>query len=147
MNYLSGKTDKLEGLIQHKEHVDVLPVGTIPPNPAELLAGKRLGAMIEQLRSQYDYVFVDCPPVEIVTDADIIKQWTDMTLFVIRANLLEKTILPDIERYYQEKRFNQLAIVLNGTEAIGRYGYKYGYYRNHYGYYGSYEAYYSQKGE
>lgn len=147
VNYLSGKTDKLEGLIQHKEHVDVLPVGTIPPNPAELLAGKRLGAMIEQLRSQYDYVFVDCPPVEIVTDADIIKQWTDMTLFVIRANLLEKAILPDIERYYQEKRFNQLAVVLNGTEAVGRYGYKYGYYRNHYGYYGSYEAYYSQKGE
>ncbi len=146
VDYLSGKTDKLESLIVHK-NVDVLPVGKIPPNPAELLAGKRLGALMEKLREQYDYVFVDCPPVEIVTDADIIKQWTDMTLFVIRANLLEKAILPDIERYYQEKRFNQLAIVLNGTEAIGRYGYKYGYYRNHYGYYGSYEAYYSQKGE
>lgn len=139
VTYLSGKTDSLHGLIEHK-NVDVLPAGTIPPNPAELLASKRLDTLIEELRKEYDYIFIDCPPVEIVTDADIIKQWVDMTLFVVRANLLEKSLLPDIERYYQEKRFNQLSIVLNGTDAVGRYGYKYGYHRG-YGN-GNYEGYY-----
>lgn len=140
VDYLSGKTDKVQSLIEHK-NIDVLPVGTMPPNPAELLASKRLGVLIDELRKEYDYIFIDCPPVEIVTDADIIKQWVDMTLFVVRANLLEKAILPDIERYYQEKRFNQLAIILNGTDAVGRYGYKYGYNYGGYGY-GSYGGYY-----
>ena len=101
-----------------------------------MLTSSHLGDLITELRKEYDYIFIDCPPVEIVTDADIIKQWADMTLFVVRANLLEKAILPDIEKYYTDKRFNKLAIVLNGTESIGHYGYKYGYYKGKYGYYG-----------
>ena len=108
----------------------------MPPNPAELLATPQLEKLIGELRKEYDYIFIDCPPVEIVADADIVKPWADMTLFVIRANLLEKEILPDIERYYTENHFNHMVIALNGTEAVGHYGYKYGYYKSRYGYYG-----------
>ena len=135
VDYLSGNEKDFHKLIVHQT-VDILPAGKLPPNPAELLTSERLGELITDLRKEYDYIFIDCPPVEIVTDADIIKQWADMTLFVVRANLLEKALLPDIERYYTEKRFNKLAIVLNGTESIGHYGYKYGYYKGKYGYYG-----------
>ncbi len=135
VDYLSGNEKDFHKLIVH-ETLDILPAGNLPPNPAELLTSSHLGDLITELRKEYDYIFIDCPPVEIVTDADIIKQWADMTLFVVRANLLEKAILPDIERYYTEKRFNKLAIVLNGTESIGHYGYKYGYYKGKYGYYG-----------
>lgn len=135
VDYLSGNEKDYHGLIIHQT-LDILPAGKLPPNPAELLTSSRLGDLITELRKEYDYIFIDCPPVEIVTDADIIKQWADMTLFVVRANLLEKAILPDIEKYYTDKRFNKLAIVLNGTESIGHYGYKYGYYKGKYGYYG-----------
>ena len=135
VDYLSGNEKDFHKLIVHQT-VDILPAGKLPPNPAELLTSERLGELIAELRKEYDYIFIDCPPVEIVTDADIIKHWADMTLFVVRANLLEKALLPDIEKYYTEKRFNKLAIVLNGTESIGHYGYKYGYYKGKYGYYG-----------
>ena len=135
VDYLSGNEKDFHGLIVHQT-LDILPAAKLPPNPAELLTSNHLGDLITELRKEYDYIFIDCPPVEIVTDADIIKQWADMTLFVVRANLLEKAILPDIEKYYTDKRFNKLAIVLNGTESIGHYGYKYGYYKGKYGYYG-----------
>lgn len=135
VEYLSGQESDYKKLIIHKE-LDILPGGHLPPNPAELLTSAKLGELIASLRKDYDYIFIDCPPVEIVTDSDIIKQYADLTLFVVRANLLEKSILPDIEKYYQEKRFEHLAIVLNGTESVGHYGYKYGYYKSKYGYYG-----------
>lgn len=136
VNFLSGQEKDYKKLIEHHD-IDILPAGKLPPNPAELLNNKRLGELIDDLRKEYDYIFIDCPPVEIVTDADIIKKWADLTLFVVRANLLEKSILPDIERYYTDKRFSRLAIVLNGTESVGHYGYKYGYYKSKYGYYGN----------
>ncbi len=138
VDYLSGSEKDFHKLVEHQD-LDILPAGQLPPNPAELLTSNRLGELIEALRKEYDYIFIDCPPVEIVTDADIIKQWADLTLFVVRANLLEKSILPDIEKYYTDKRFERLAIILNGTEAVGHYGYKYGYYKSKYGYYGEYK--------
>lgn len=135
VDYLSGTEKDFHKLLSHYDSLDLLPAGKLPPNPAELLTSDRLNQLIDELRKEYDYIFIDCPPVEIVTDADIIKKVADLTLFVVRANLLEKSILPDIEKYYTDKRFERLAIVLNGTEAVGHYGYKYGYYKSKYGYY------------
>jgi len=119
--------------------LDMLPVGTMPPNPAELLAEPRLAQMLEEMRPEYDYIFLDCPPVEIVTDADIIGSNVDMTIFVVRAGLLERSMLPEIDRYYKTQKYKNMALLLNGTDGSGRYGYKYGY---KYGYrYGSNGAY------
>ena len=114
----------------------ILPVGTIPPNPTELLAESRLGTLIEQMRDEYDCIFIDCPPIEIVADTQIIEKLADRTLFVVRAGLLERDMLPELQRAYQEKRFKNMALILNGTEGGGnRYGYRYGYkYGYHYGY-------------
>ena len=84
--------------------------------------------MLNALRSEYDYIFVDCPPVEIVADASIINKLTDMTLFIIRAGLLERVMLPEIERFYTEHKYKNLSLILNGIENThGRYGYRYGY--------------------
>ena len=125
--------------------LSILPVGTIPPNPTELLAEPRLAELIEQLRSRYDYILIDCPPVEIVADTQIIEKLADRTLFVVRAGLLERDMLPELQRMYEEKRYKNMALILNGTEGGGsRYGYRYGYkYGYHYGY-GS-NSYYSNK--
>ena len=115
-------------------------MGTIPPNPAELLSEPTFAALLSQLREKYDYIFLDCPPVEVVTDADIIAQNADMSIFIVRAGLLDKSMLPQIDKFYDNHRFRNMALVLNGTEATGKYGsYKYGYrYGYKYGYsYGS----------
>lgn len=141
-NYLSGQVSDYHQVITKLNELDVIPVGTIPPNPTELLFTQRFTRMIEELKQEYDYVFIDCPPVEIVADAAIISRYAEMTIFVVRAHLLDRTFLPDIERWYEERRFPNLSILLNGTReefshfGSSRYGYhRYGY---HYGHYGDY---------
>ena len=141
-DYLGGKTDDFHSVIFHHEEsgVDFLPVGKTPPNPTELLYSPKLKPMLDQLRQEYDYVFVDCPPVEIVADATIISHESDITLFVVRAGMLERAMLPELEKNYEEKKYNNMAMILNGTDATNHYGYhRYGYAYGRYGYgYGRY---------
>ena len=146
-DYLNGRTDDLKGIICHGEEYglvegfDVLPIGTMPPNPTELLFTDRLGEMIRQMRAEYDYVFIDCPPVEIVADTQIIEKLADRTIFVVRSGLMQRSMLGDIEQIYKDKKFKNMSLILNGTKAQGgryghyyRYGYHYGYgYGYHYG--------------
>lgn len=135
-NYLSGQIDDWHEIITPLNRVDVLPCGVIPPNPAELLSTERFAEMIKAAREEYDIIFLDCPPVEIVADAEIINPHADLTLFVVRASLMERSYLKDIECWYAEKKYNNLTLLLNGTtDALGRYGYhKYGYGYGGYGY-------------
>lgn len=133
--YLSGKEDDYHDLIVPLGKIDVLPCGKLPPNPSELLYTPYFEKLMNSVREEYDYVFVDCPPVEIVADASIVNRYVDQTLFVIRAKLMERTILPEIEQWYQEKRYKNLSLVLNGTSGEGGYS-RYGYHR--YGSYGRY---------
>jgi capsular exopolysaccharide synthesis family protein len=136
-DYLSGKTDDFESLIVHDvegSSLDIMPVGMMPPNPAELLAEPRLGKMLGALRSHYDYIFLDCPPIGIVTDPDVVAPLADSCILVVMAGLTERTMLPQLDHYYTSKRYNNISVVLNGTERIGHYGYKYGYGYGKYGY-------------
>lgn len=135
-NYLGGYVDDYHELIQTVPEVPglhVLPAGKIPPNPTELLYEQRLDDLLQAVRQEYDYVFLDCPPLEIVADATIISRLADMSIFVIRAEALQLTALPDVQKYYDEGRLPKMTILLNGTtDAFSRYGYhRYG---SRYGY-------------
>lgn len=135
-NYLAGKVQRIEDVIvpaSETVRFDVLPIGTIPPNPTELLAGERLQTLLADFRTRYDYILIDCPPIELVADTHIIEKYADRTIFVVRAGLLERSMLPELETLYTEHKFKNMAVLLNGTEGNGsyRYGYRYGY---HYGY-------------
>lgn len=145
-DYLSGMTDDWKKLIVHDnryENFHILPIGKVPPNPTELLENGRMEGLIEQLRSEYDFIFIDCPPIDIVADAQILEKMADRTFFVIRAELLDRSMLPELENIYQEKRFKNLSLILNGTESTGgRYSYRYGY---RYGYHYGYASYYGSK--
>jgi len=125
-NFLNGEYEKVDKLIIKGElykNLDVLPVGTIPPNPAELLLRPTLQELFNQLRPQYDYIFLDSPPIDIITDADLIAKVVDYTIFVVRAGLLDKRLLPDIEYAYASKRFPNMGIVLNCADLSLHYGY------------------------
>lgn len=135
-NYLGGYVDDYHSIIKPVTDVPnlhVLPAGKIPPNPTELLYDTKLDELLKQVRKEYDYIFVDCPPLEIVADATIASRLADMTIFVVRAEALQLTALPDIQKYYDENRLPKMTILLNApTDAFSRYGYhRYG---SRYGY-------------
>lgn len=100
-------------------NLDVLPVGTLPPNPSELLNKDDVVKVMEQLKSQYDYIFIDCPPVDIVADTQIIAPLADRTIFVVRAGLFDKSQVKDLVKLEANGRYKNLSLVLNGTEVYG----------------------------
>lgn len=134
-DYLGHRTNDIASItveVENHPTLHIIPVGTIPPNPTELLADKRFNQLIEDVRTKYDYIFIDCPPIDIVADTQIISKIADRTIFIVRAGLLEREMLPELQRMYDEHRFNNMALVLNGTEAThSRYAYRYGYYNSH----------------
>lgn len=136
-NYLSGADSDITPYIvtfAGCESLSILPVGSIPPNPTELLESRLFVDMIDKLRSEFDYIIIDCPPIEVVADAQIIDRYADRTFFVVRAGLLERSMLPELDRLYDEKKYTNMAFILNGTRNDqGRYGYSHSY-RYGYGY-------------
>ena len=75
--YLSNRTDNWKDLIVKYGKMDnlhIMPIGPVPPNPTELLENGKLGKLIEELRPLYDYIFIDCPPIDIVADTQIIEK-------------------------------------------------------------------------
>lgn len=118
-NYLTGGTDNWEQFVvpvSTTPGLSVMPIGHRPPNPAELLDNGRIGKLIEEASEKYDYVFLDCPPIDVVVDTQIMEKYADTTLFVVRAGLLEKSVVPEIDAMYKNHRFKRMCILLNGTE-------------------------------
>ncbi len=130
--YLNGSMRDVNELIVHDAVVkglSILPVGTFPPNPTELLESNRFVNLVDYLRTEYDYIFIDCPPVEMMADAQIINNVCDRTFFVVRVGLFERSMLPELEKLYESKKFHNISIVINGADTMSRYGdsYRYGY--------------------
>lgn len=118
-SYLTGAApDWKELVVEYPEQPNlyILPIGHRPPNPSELLDNGRIGDLIKAAAQEYDYVFLDCPPLDIVVDTQIVEKYANTTIFVIRAGLLERSSLPEIDGFYKNHRFKQMCILLNGTE-------------------------------
>ena len=144
-DYLGGDEVDIKSLIVKPEDYDnlfVLPVGTIPPNPSELVGSSKFAQTLDEIKEDYDYIFIDCPPFNLVADTQIISELADRSVFVVRAGLLDKMMLDELEDLYKKGTLKNLSILLNGTEisSANGYGYRYGY---GYGYH-NYD-YYSQK--
>lgn len=139
-NYLADFEDDFNKILYGTEYdkVDILPVGTMPPNPTELLLSSKLGPLFDYLRKTYDYIILDSTPVDVVADASIVGKYADLVVFVVRIGLLDRRLLPELETMYKNKRFKHMVTLLNGglTHSGGRYGYhRYGYgYGYGYGY-------------
>lgn len=129
------------------KELDVLPVGTIPPNPSELVSQPLFSQTVENLKQSYDYVLLDCAPVDIVADTQIISPIADRTIFIVRAGLFDKRLLGELNDIYTDGKYNNVSLVLNGTEIRNsyyhtRYSSGYAYHKGAYGY-GHHYGYYS----
>lgn len=135
-SYLANYTDNIDDIINKHPELDNLhfiPVGSIPPNPSELLQNKRFEQFINELKKRYKYIILDCPPLDIIADTSIIAPVADTSLFVIRAGLMERELVTEVEKLYTKGRLKNMAIILNGTKnnkskyGYSKYGYSYGY--------------------
>ena len=129
-DYLGGTISDIDKVIVKNcvsEGLDILPAGAIPPNPTELLETSRFINVIAYLREKYDYIFIDCPPGEMMADAQIISDVADRTIFVMRVGLFQRGMLPEVERLYKTKKYPGMMIVINDSVTGGRYGYTYSY--------------------
>lgn len=114
------KTD-IEGLY-------VLGCGKIPPNPSEMLASKKMKFFIESLKDYYDYIFIDAPPIGIITDAGIISTYSDGTILVVASKEVDVEMTKIAKERLDKVNANILGVVLNKFEdSSGSYGY-YNYY-------------------
>ncbi|MDR3246372.1 MAG: polysaccharide biosynthesis tyrosine autokinase [Prevotellaceae bacterium] len=133
-NFLSGMTSDINEIIVRgafHPKLDIVPVGVIPPNPSELLLNENLNTLLDRLKSEYDYVFIDCTPIDVVTDAVIVSKLSGLVLFIVREGLLDRRMLPELENLYKSEKFSNMAMLLNASSQAIRYGYKrYGYYRS-----------------
>jgi capsular exopolysaccharide synthesis family protein len=150
ISYLTGEETKLDNLIYkniNDSNLDVLISGIVPPNPNELLMDKTLDNLFVALRERYDYIIVDSSPVGSVSDSFLLNRITDASLFVIRKDHSPKSAISLLNNINDEKRLNNVSIVLNAfsEKSLGRYGYGYGSYGSYgyggYGYGGGYGGY------
>ncbi|ETA26807.1 capsule biosynthesis protein CapM [Porphyromonas gingivalis SJD2] len=134
----SISVDSLITKFPQNENLDLVLAGCIPPNPAELLLSDRLDYLIKELKSRYDYVFLDSVPAMSVADAMITNRVADLTIYIIRQGVLDRRYLGEIERLYTENKFTNMCLVLNdvsysGSRGTYGYGYGYGYGNKEYG--------------
>ena len=135
---LMGKSIQLETLKSSMmDSWYVLPSGDIPPNPSELLGSKRMEAVLETLRNEFDYIIIDLPPVNIVSDALSISSLITGLIIVIREEFTEKKELERCFRQLKLSNVNVLGCVMNeaksGSGSYRKYR-RYRYYR-YYRYY------------
>lgn len=133
---LIGK-EKIEDCIQESEldNLHFISAGPMPPNPSELLLSPKFDEFLEVLKKKYDVIFLDSPPVGLVTDGILVMKKADLPIYVVRADYSKRAYLKSVHSLISNNKFEHLSVVLNGVKTgKGSYGYGYGYGYGH-GYY------------
>lgn len=138
--YLANPEMDLMELVQQSDvnkNLCILPGGTVPPNPTELLARDGLDKAIDTLKKNFDFIILDTAPVGMVTDTLLIGRVANLSLYVCRADYTHKAEFTLINELAENKKLPNLSVVINGVDLKQRkYGYYYGYgkYGKYYGY-------------
>lgn len=122
--YIDGKLE----IIEQSSHLDILPTGPKPPNPAELILSTATGALMNKLREKYDYIILDSAPIGTVSDSLSLAQLADATIILVRYG---KTIAPLLAHTIADVKangINGISLLLNDIQ--------YGKFRSRY--YGTY---------
>ena len=131
------------------KNLDILPSGIIPPNPTELISRKVLDEGINYLRTKYDFIVLDTPPIGLVSDTLELARTADASVVVARADYSIKANFDMINAISKDNKLPKVNLVLNGIDLKKKkYGYYYGYGKygsygksGKYGYYGKYSHY------
>jgi capsular exopolysaccharide synthesis family protein len=144
-NYLVGQCT-LDEIILHipKVDFDILPSGSIPPNPGELIRSDKLIEMFQELRKRYDYIIVDTSPIGIVTDAYSLANISDINLFVVRNEKTNKTLYKRLSAQLKQDKIQKLYTIFNDVLNDGSRSSKYNHYKYNFGYNYGY-GYYGKK--
>ncbi len=142
LSNLIVNSKNLDEAIKHTQTpgLDVILSGNVPPNPSELLGSVQMEQLIERLKEKYDYIFLDSPPVNMVTDAVVLAPKSDGVIFLVRANHSERGSVIHAVEQLEYAKAKILGFVLNGVDMQNlRYGYGKGKYNNYFRYgYGRY---------
>jgi capsular exopolysaccharide synthesis family protein len=121
-NYLIGQVTLDEITYSHPDYgFDIIPAGTLPPNPSELIKTAKTKQVLEHLKEMYDYVIIDCSPVGLVSDAYILSEIADTTLFVVRRAKTNKSFFKSVITQLRYDGVEDIALVFNDVK--GREGY------------------------
>lgn len=120
----------------------IMPSGMLPPNPSELLGSKRMGDALKELSAHFDYIILDLPPVNLVSDALAVSKYITGMIVVIRQEYTEKKELATCFRQLRLSNVNVLGCVMNETTSDRGYysKYKYKRYYRYYKHYSTYET-------
>ena len=109
------------------ENLDALTCGPIPPNPSELLGSKKMKRFIEEAKQTYDMIIFDTPPVLAVTDSQVLSNFVDGCLLVVRSKQTEKETAVKAKEQLEQAQANILGVVLNDQDVkSSNYYYYYG---------------------
>lgn len=133
-NYLINQITLKDAIVTLPEYsLDVIPAGTIPPNPSELLHSERTNEMISYLMENYDYVIFDCSPVGLVSDASFLAKKLDVLLYVVRNEATNKNFFRYTIKELKEEHSGTIGIVYNDVNMrAGQYGSKQYYGKSNY---------------
>lgn len=147
-NLLAGLASENESL-RKSDYFDnwyILPAGTIPPNPSELLGSEKMHSLLERFSEIFDVIIIDLPPVNIVADALVISSWTDGLVVVVRENYSDRKALGACMYQIRQIGSKFLGFVMTDADVgeksykrYGKYGHRYGYGYS-YGYGSGYES-------
>ena len=136
----SANTVNISEMIDKTEikNLDVLTSGPTPPNPAELLGSDRLSQLLNFLKEKYDFIILDAPPVDTVTDGQVVASRADGVALVVPQGIATKDAVMRAVKLLQRVKANILGVIMNRFTAQEAGGYYGGYYSNYYGgsYYG-----------
>ena len=122
-----GKTDLIKAVHRHNKNLVLLTSGKIPPNPSEMLSSKTMGNLLETLKESFDYIILDTPPVQAVTDSQILSTKADGTILVVRAEKTKRESVQNAVNLLKKVNANIIGTVLNGVDSSrNKYYYYYG---------------------
>ena len=136
-NIICGYTEIENAICRNvKENLDVITAGDIPPNPAELFENQSFADMIEQLQGEYEYIFIDTPPMTVVTDAVVIMKHCTGAILVARQGVTIKDLFASAVEEAKVANAKILGTIFHDSKEKqtkhyyyqrGKYGYKYKY--------------------
>lgn len=111
------------------DNLDFIPAGPHPPNPSELLLNGEFEQLLSDLKTEYDFIIMDTPPVGLVTDGIMVMKRSDLSIYVFRANYSKKEFIHNLARIIKINKLDNVAAVVNALPTNGK-AYGYGYYED-----------------